>query len=62
MLPIRSERGQLVASVGSDVTEIRISRRLPGVVVVGIAISALTLMGSLVLVRRRLVLGGPKPG
>jgi hypothetical protein len=44
MLPVRSERGQLVATVTATVSDVRVSRRLPGVVVVGLVISGLSLV------------------
>jgi len=43
-LPVRSDGGQLVAVVTTSVTEIRVSRRLPGVVVVGLVISGISLV------------------
>lgn len=43
-LPVRSERGQLVAAVTPAVTEIRVSRRLPPVVAAGLTISGMSLV------------------
>jgi hypothetical protein len=43
-LPVRSDGGQLVAAVTTSVTEIRVSRRLPGVVIAGLVISGMALV------------------
>jgi hypothetical protein len=48
VLPVRSEGGQLVAALTPAVTEIRMSRRLPGVVVAGLMISGVTLVAVLI--------------
>jgi hypothetical protein len=47
-LPVRSEGGQLVATVTDSVSEIRISRRLTRVVAVGLGISGISLLALLV--------------